>query len=160
MNIEILIADYSNEQHSVDIVSLLNDYALDPMGGGTALSSFVKENLITELSKRPYAISVICYVDGKSAGLVNCFEGFSTFKCKPLLNIHDVVVLNEFRELGLSQRMLAKVEEIALEKGCCKMTLEVLEGNKAAQNAYIKYGFEAYELDPANGKALFWQKSL
>ncbi len=84
----------------------------------------------------------------------------STFKCKPLINIHDVVVLNEFRRLGISQRMLSKVEEIAKEKGCCKMTLEVLEGNKAAQNSYLKYGFEGYELDPAHGKALFWKKSL
>ncbi len=160
MSIEIIVADYLNEQHGADIVSLLNDYALDPMGGGEKLSSNVIDNLITELSKRSYAVSVICYVDGKPAGLVNCFEGFASFKCKPLLNIHDVVVLNEFRGLGLSQRLLAKVEDIAKEKGCCKMTLEVLEGNKAAKNAYAKFGFEGYQLDPVNGHALFWQKSL
>ncbi|MBL1143181.1 MAG: GNAT family N-acetyltransferase [Proteobacteria bacterium] len=160
MNIEIILADFSNEQQCADIVSLLNDYALDPMGGGKGLSSFAKENLITELSKLPYAISVICYLDKKPAGLVNCFQGFSTFKCKPLLNIHDVIVLSEYRGFGLCQRLLTKVEEIAKEKGCCKLTLEVLEGNNKAQKAYIEYGFEAYELDPASGKALFWQKSL
>ncbi len=160
MNIEVSVVDYSNERHSIDIVSLLKSYAVDPMGGGTPLSSIVTENLVSELSKLPHAISVICFVDGKPAGLVNCFEGFSTFKCKPLINIHDVVVLNEFRGLGISQRMLSKVEEIAKEKGCCKMTLEVLEGNKVAKNAYLKYGFEGYELDPDCGKALFWQKSL
>jgi len=160
MKLEIFVADYSNAQHSADISHLLSCYAIDPMGGGTALSAYVVENLTIELSKLPHAISVICYVDGKPAGLVNCFEGFSTFKCKPLINIHDVVVLDEFRGLGLSQSMLAKVEEIANERGCCKMTLEVLEGNATAKNAYIKYGFEAYELDPATGKASFWQKSL
>lgn len=160
MNIEVSLVDYSSEQHSADLIHLLSCYALDPMGGGVALSTYVVENLVTELLKLPHAMSVICYVDGKPASLVNCFEGFSTFKCKPLINIHDVIVLDDFRGLGLSQRMLEKVEEIAKDKGCCKMTLEVLEGNKAAQNAYLKYGFEAYELDPANGKALFWQKSL
>jgi GNAT superfamily N-acetyltransferase len=160
MNIEVSIADYSNDQHSADLVHLLSCYALDPMGGGTALSEFVLENLVSELSKLPHAISVICYADGKPAGLVNCFEGFSTFKCKPLINIHDVVVLDEFRGLGISQLMLERIEEIAKEKGCCKMTLEVLEGNKTARNAYLKYGFEAYELAPENGKALFWQKTL
>jgi ribosomal protein S18 acetylase RimI-like enzyme len=160
MNIDVLVADYSNKQHSLDIIYLLNSYALDPMGGGKELSEDVIDNLIIELSKRPYAVSVICYVDGKPVGLVNCFEGFSTFKCKPLINIHDVVVLNEFRGNDISQRMLEKVEEIAKDKGCCKMTLEVLEGNTAAQKSYIKYGFEGYELNPANGKALFWQKSL
>jgi ribosomal protein S18 acetylase RimI-like enzyme len=160
MNVDVLLADYSNEHHSADIIYLLNCYALDPMGGGAALSAFTSENLITELSKLSYAVTVICYVDGKPAGLVNCFEGFSTFKCKPLINIHDIVVLDEYRGLGISQKLLAKVEQIAKEKGCCKMTLEVLEGNKAAQNAYIKYGFEGYQLDPTHGKALFWQKTL
>jgi ribosomal protein S18 acetylase RimI-like enzyme len=160
MNIEILLADYSNEQHSNDILFLISQYALDPMGGGEALSPFAQENLISELSKKADAMSLIAYVDGNAAGLINCFEGFSTFKCKPLINIHDVVVLNDYRGLGICQLMLNKVEELAKEKGCCKLTLEVLEGNNAAKNAYIKYGFEAYELDPAIGKALFWQKSI
>lgn len=160
MKLEIVLADYSNEQHSNDIISLLNDYALDPMGGGEALSSFVKENLVNELAKQHGAITVLAYIDGKPAGLINCFRGFSTFKCKPLLNIHDVVVLKQYRGKGICQKMLNKVEELAKDKDCCKLTLEVLEGNETAKKAYINYGFEAYELDPVNGKALFWQKKL
>ena len=160
MNLEIVLADYSNEQHSHDILSLLNDYALDPMGGGEALPSYAKENLVDELAKQTGAISVIAYVEDKPAGLINCFQGFSTFKCKPLLNIHDVVVLEQYRGQGVCQKMLNKIEELAKERGCCKLTLEVLEGNDGAKNAYIKYGFEGYELDPAIGKALFWQKTL
>ena len=160
MNLEIVLADYSNEQHSSDIVSLLSDYALDPMGGGEALSSYAKENLVKELAKQTGAISIIAYIDDKPIGLINCFQGFSTFKCKPLLNIHDVVVLEQYRGQGVCQKMLNKIEELAKERGCCKLTLEILEGNDGAKNAYIKYGFEAYELDPAIGKALFWQKTL
>jgi ribosomal protein S18 acetylase RimI-like enzyme len=160
MNIETVVADYSDEQQCDDIVYLLNEYALEPMGGGQALSSFAKDNLTNELSKLAHAITVLAYIDKKPVGLVNCFDGFSTFKCKPLLNIHDVVVLNECRGSGVCQRMLNKVEQIAREKGCCKLTLEVLEGNKSAQQAYIKQGFEGYELDPECGKALFWQKLL
>jgi len=34
-------------------------------------------------------------------------------------------VWKEFRGQGLSQMMLAKVEEIAKAKGCCKITFEV-----------------------------------
>jgi ribosomal protein S18 acetylase RimI-like enzyme len=60
----------------------------------------------------------------------------------------------------LSQLMLSKVEEIAKAKGCCKITLEVLEGNEIAKNAYRKFGFSSYELDPAMGRALFWQKNI
>ena len=36
--------------------------------------------------------------------------------------------------------------------GCCKLTLEVLEGNKLAQAAYIANGFAGYQLDPEMGQ--------
>lgn len=160
MNIEVLVADYLDEKQAEHISYLLNCYALDPMGGGTALAAHVRENLAAELAKIPQAFSIICYVDDKPAGLINCFEAFSTFKCKPLINIHDVAVLPDYRGLGISQRMLSKVEEIAREKGCCKLTLEVLEGNNTAKNAYLKYGFAGYKLDPGMGHALFWEMPL
>jgi len=160
MSVEILQADYTNPQHAEDLVTLLNGYALDPMGGGQALSEYTQQNLVTALINTPNAVSVLCYVDGKPAGLINCFQGFSTFKCKPILNIHDVTVNSEFRGLGLSMKMMEKVESIAKERGVCKLTLEVLEGNVVAKNAYIKFGFAGYELDPEMGKAMFWEKVL
>jgi GNAT superfamily N-acetyltransferase len=130
------------------------------MGGGAALAESIKKNVASELAKIPHAFSLLCYVDGEPAGLVNCFDGFSTFQCKPLINVHDVIVSSSFRGHGISQLLLAKVEEIARDKGCCKLTLEVLEGNLPAQNAYKKFGFAGYELDPMMGKAMFWQKPL
>jgi ribosomal protein S18 acetylase RimI-like enzyme len=160
MNIDVTIAQYLNEDHARDIGELLNYYAEDPMGGNASLPDNVKQNLAKELAKLPHAFSVICYVDGKAAGLINCFEGFSTFKCKPLINIHDIIVIKAFRGLGICQRMLDKVEQQAREKGCCKITLEVLEGNEIARNSYLKFGFDGYELDPKMGKALFWQKVI
>ena len=160
MSIEVVVADYANARHGRDITELLDSYASDPMGGGEPLPAYVREHLVSELSKLPNAFSLICYVDGSPAGLANCFEGFSTFRCKPLINIHDVVVKTAFRGRGISQHLLAEVERLARQKGCCKITLEVLEGNVTAQQAYKKYGFEAYQLDAAMGQALFWQKSL
>jgi ribosomal protein S18 acetylase RimI-like enzyme len=160
MKIDVLTLNYQDPQHAKDMLFLLDNYALDPMGGAIALSQTVKDNLASELAKLPHAFSVICYVDKIPAGLVNCFEAFSTFKCKPLINIHDVVVAEEYRGLGLSQKMLQHVENIAIHKGCCKVTLEVLEGNHIAKNAYIKFGFSGYELNPKMGKAQFWEKAL
>ena len=160
MNVRIVIADYLDDQHARDLVSLLNHYARDPMGGGKALDEQVQAHLVPALAEVPRAFSILCYVHDHPAGLVNCFEGFSTFTCKPLINIHDLVVHREYRGLGISQRMLAKVEERARQRGCCKITLEVIEGNEVAKNAYTKFGFEGYELDPTMGKAVFWQKRL
>ena len=160
MTIEVVVADYSNKKHAEDLVSLLNDYANDPMGGNEPLSTFAKENLTAELSKIPHAFSILCYVDGEPAGFANCFEAFSTFNCKPLVNIHDLAVNSDFRGKKLSQKILDKVEEVANEKKCCKVTLEVLEGNEAAKSAYLKYGFMPYQLDNENGNAQFWQKPI
>ncbi|AKJ42424.1 GNAT family N-acetyltransferase [Pragia fontium] len=160
MNINISLVDYTNPQQAQDLAELLDNYARDPMGGGEPLTPEVKANLTKELAKLPHAFSVMACVDGKPAGLINCFLGFSTFAAKPLVNIHDVVVSKDFRGLGLSQKMLEKVEQIARDRNCCKMTLEVLEGNKVAQGSYNKFGFDGYELDPEMGKAVFWQKKL
>lgn len=153
-------ADYSDGKHAADIGYLMNYYASDPMGGGRPLATEITAKLANELGKIPHAFSVICYVSGKSAGLINCFEAFSTFKCKPVVNVHDIVVVKEFRGQGISHLLLHKVEEIAQAKNCCKITLEVLEGNIPAKNSYIKFGFSGYELDPSFGKAMFWEKEL
>ena len=160
MKLEVVKADYLNKKHEEHIQALLNSYASDPMGGGIPLGEDVRKKVVKELSKLPHAFSVIAYSDGVPVGLVNCFEAFSTFSCKPIVNIHDIVVLNEFRGNGISHKLLEKVEEIARAKNCCKLTLEVLSGNEVAKASYKKFGFSGYELDPKLGKALFWQKKL
>jgi len=156
----ILIADLSNPNHAAALVRLLNEYAQDPMGGGNELTPFVKQNLVAELRKRPNIHVVLAFVDDQPAGLALSIEGFSSFKCRPLLNIHDIVVAPEYRGRGISKRLLGKVAALATDLGCCKLTLEVLEGNRIAQAAYRAFGFDGYELNPATGKALFWQKML
>jgi GNAT superfamily N-acetyltransferase len=133
---------------------------MDRMGGAEALSEAVKQTLVSEMAKVPNAFTVLSLVNGKPAGLINCFMGFSTFKARPLMNTHDIVVTEDYRGLQLSQLMLKKVEEVARMRNCCKLTLEVLQGNEVAQNAYVKFGFVGYELDPEMGGAMFWQKAL
>ena len=157
---KIVLADYTNPRQADDIVYLLDCYAREPSGCGKGLNDSVKRDLVSKLSAFPGAFSILGYVDDQPAGLVNCFMGFSTFKCKPLVNIHDIVVARAYRGNGLSQALLQKVEQVAKEKECCKITLEVLDGNTVAKNAYRKFGFSAYELKPEMGKALFWEKVI
>jgi len=158
--INIIRADLTDTRHADALVLLLNAYALDPMGGGEALSDFTKENLAGEISKRGDTTVILAFDGDKPAGLINCIEGFSTFMCKPLMNIHDVYVDAEHRGKGLAKQLLQAAEDLAVEKNCCKVTLEVLEGNEPAKKAYLKFGFDGYELDPKMGKAMFWQKKL
>ncbi len=158
--IDIIEADLNKPAHSEAMVQLMEIYARDPMGGGQGLSDYVKANLPGELAKRKSAHVILAFVNSEPAGLVICFEGFSTFACKPLLNIHDAIVALPYRGQGLSKLLLQKAEEIALTLGCCKLTLEVLEKNEIAQAAYKAFGFSGYELNPQMGKALFWEKKL
>lgn len=157
---QILIADLSIPFHCDAVVRLLNEYARGEMGGGNELSSYAKSNLIAELRKRNGFHSAIALVDNEPAGLAICFEGFSTFACKPLLNIHDLVVLPMYRGRGIARRLLQEAETIALGLGCCKLTLEVLEGNLIARTLYQSQGYAGYQLSPQLGGAMFWQKKL
>lgn len=158
--IDILLADYRDPLHAAALVELLDAYARDPAGGGTPLTAEVRAGLPGALAARPQAFSVLAFDGDRAVGLVNCIEGFSTFACRPLVNVHDVVVLPSHRGRRLAQRMLARVEQEARRRGACKLTLEVLSGNAPALRAYEREGFAGYQLDPAFGHAVFLQKRL
>lgn len=153
-------ADLSISSHASAYLSLMSHYALDPMGGGEDLSQFAKDNLISTLLKRTDVTIVLVFKGDQPAALLTAIEGFSTFSCKPLFNIHDVTVHQDFRGQGLTKLLFNEIEQVAREKGCCKMTLEVLSGNQIAKNAYTKQGYSDYQLDPEYGNALFWTKNL
>lgn len=158
-SLKVRIADYTSAD-AKSIRLLLNAYAEDPMGDGESLPIEVQENIVPELSKVPGAFSVLAMFEDTTVGLCNCFTGFSTFKCKPLINIHDCYVHPDYRGLGVVDAMLSEVERISLDRGACKITLEVLSKNMRAQRAYRRNGFDSYQLDPRAGHALFWQKVI
>ena len=158
--VSICQANYADPLHAQAVVNLLDAYAQDPAGGGQALAAFTKTHLVAELAARPQAFSVLAFDDHAPVGLVNCIEGFSTFACKPLVNVHDVVVLGSHRGQRVAEQMLAVAEQIALQRGACKLTLEVLTGNLGAIKLYERIGFAGYQLDPAMGHAVFLQKWL
>jgi ribosomal protein S18 acetylase RimI-like enzyme len=158
--IAIVRARYDDPAHATALVDLLDHYARDPAGGGAPLSDFARGNLVASLAARPFVFSVLAFDGDLPVGLVNAIEGFSTFACKPLVNVHDVVVASSHRGRGIAARLFAEVEAIARERSACKLTLEVLSGNRAARTLYEKLGFDDYQLDPAMGQAQFMQKWL
>ncbi|MDG2364124.1 MAG: GNAT family N-acetyltransferase [Methylococcaceae bacterium] len=158
--LQLVIVDFENVQHGSTFIDLLDGYALDPMGGGQGLSEYSKQHLVEKLAKRVDVLSILAYLDQTPVGLITGFEGFSTFHCKPLLNIHDLVVHPDFRGQGLATQLLESVERLAIERGYCKLTLEVLSGNEAAYAVYRKAGFSGYQLDPVLGEAIFLEKAL
>ncbi len=158
--LELVRARYDDPVHASALIDLLDHYAREPAGGGAPLSDFARGKLIGELAARPFIFSVLAFDGATPVGLVNAIEGFSTFACAPLVNVHDVVVMPSHRGRGIAARLFAEVEAIARERGACKLTLEVLSGNSAARALYEKLGFDDYRLDPAMGDAQFMQKWL
>jgi GNAT superfamily N-acetyltransferase len=158
--IELVTADYRDPRHARAVVALLDTYARDPAGGGMPLAPEVLAALPEALASRPQAFSVLAFEGEAPVGLVNCIEGFSTFACRPLVNVHDVVVLASHRGRRITQRMLQRVEQEARARGACKLTLEVLSGNRSALRAYEREGFANYQLDRSFGSAVFLHKKL
>jgi ribosomal protein S18 acetylase RimI-like enzyme len=156
----ILRVDYHLSVHRQALVMLLDAYARDPMGGGEGLSAEVKARLCDDLAQRADAASFIAWQGEQAVGLINCIEGYSTFKARPLMNVHDLAVLSGFRGQGVGQALLQAAQNHAIDRGCCKLTLEVLTGNTVALNSYLRFGFEPYVLDPSAGQASFMHKWL
>ncbi|MCR9178676.1 MAG: GNAT family N-acetyltransferase [Erythrobacteraceae bacterium] len=158
--ITIGLADYASPRDAEAVAALLDAYARDPMGGGRPLPDAVKARLVGDLAANPHAFSLLARLDDAAVGLANCFMAYSTFAAAPMVNIHDFAVLSGHRGTGIGRALLAAVESEALNRGACKVTLEVLSGNEPARRLYAANGYGDYQLDPAAGHALFWQKRL
>ena len=161
----IVKANLIDPEQAAALLRLMDEYASGESGGGQPLNAYTRAHLVATLRTRPGAHTLLAVERDEAGGeihvgLLNAFESFSTFACRPLLNIHDVVVSAAWRGKGIGRQLMQAAEELARELGCCKLTLEVLEGNTKARAAYESLGYAGYELDPAMGKALFWQKNL
>ena len=139
----VLLADLNNPDHTQAIESLINAYAASDMGLGKRLSNTTLSALIPGLQDQPGCRAFLAQAGAEFVGIAICFEAFSTFRGRPLLNIHDLYVSTEFRRQGIAQVLLCTVADHARGKGCCKLTLEVREDNSSARRLYEREGFQA-----------------
>ncbi len=147
--------DLDNEIHCVNLVKLLNDYMKDEMGTGKPMPAGLGAKIIEGLKNHPAYLGFFVCIENEFVALANCNRNFSTWQAKPLLNIHDFIVSPNFRKQGAGLFMLSQIERYAIEKGFCRINLEVRHDNHIAQNLYLKAGFK--ECNPPN---YFWEKLL
>ena len=155
LKIEFDFCDYTNPIHRQNLKDLINLYMEDPMGGHEPHNNASSEALVNGLSANPSSFVLFAKVDKQYVGLVTCFINFSTFKAKPYLNIHDVVVIKEHRGKKIGRKLIEKCIAIAKERGYCKITLEVRDDNTPAKNLYKSLDF--MESKPVMH---FWTKVL
>lgn len=158
--IEIVTADLALEAHQKAVEDLLEAFSRDEMGNSRPMVPEVRARLIPGLRNHPTTLIFLALMEGRPVGIAVCFHGFSTFAAKPLINIHDFVVLPETRGRGIGKRLLAVVEQTARDHGCCKVTLEVQENNHRARQIYAAAGFQQATYAEAAGGALVLTKPI
>jgi len=155
---ELRQTDLDNPGDVTALLTLMQEYAAGDTGGAEALPDDVVQRLAVSLKSCPTYIGLIAWEDDQPVGLLNAFWSISTFKAKRLINIHDIAVAASHQRKGIGRRMIRELNDIAKAMDCCKITLEVLDGNHGAIALYRLMGFESYRLDPAFGSAQFMQK--
>jgi ribosomal protein S18 acetylase RimI-like enzyme len=160
MSIRIVEADLNLTEHRAAVLAMVDAYSMDPMGGAKPLDPDVRGRLIPGLQRHPTTLIFLAFEDQQPVGVAVCFIGFSTFAAKPLINIHDCMVLSESRGKSIGRRLLEAVEGKGRELGCCKLTLEVMDNNDRALRAYEAAGFVRYSLQENAGAAIFLTKPL
>jgi GNAT superfamily N-acetyltransferase len=144
VNLKIRDVDFSDPADAARFIAVLDSYASDPIGGGTPLAADVRERLGPALRHHPTALMLLAFVDDEPAGIAACFFAFSTFRARPLLNVHDLAVVPRYRGKGVGRALLAECERRATREGCCKLTLEVQDNNARARGLYASFGFEDF----------------
>jgi ribosomal protein S18 acetylase RimI-like enzyme len=153
--VEIKLCNYSNPAHLQAVTILIDAYIKDEMGGGKPLSKSEQLRLVDGLNSHPKAIVLLAETNNAFVGLLTAFENFSTFTAKPMINIHDVFILQEYRGKGIGRQLMNAVISEAESRKCTRITLEVRDDNVKAQSLYKSLGFD--ETDP---RLFYWRKNL
>lgn len=68
---------------------------------------------------------------GEPVGMAVFFPTFSTWEGRPGLQLHDLYVREAARGSGAGRALLAALARAALERGCTRLDLDVLDWNPA-----------------------------
>lgn len=84
---------------------------------------------------------LLAEADGRVCGLMTLLEGYSSWAGAPTLTIHDLFVAEEARGRGLGQALVAEAVRLARAAGACRLDVNVVGWNQAAQDFYAALGF-------------------
>lgn len=159
-HISIRLADFSSEADIDAFRYLLDLYSRDPFGSGAPMPAEILEALPRKWADHVGAFSLIAWSNSQPIGMANCLTSFSTFKARPRINIHDLVVHPEHRGIGLGRQLIEAVCEEGKNRDACQVTLEVRADNEHARSLYQRCGFQGVENPIVDGTHFFGVRSL
>jgi len=89
---------------------------------------------------RACAEVILAHHGDQPAGFALFFHTFSSFECAPSLYLEDLFVRPALRGRGIGKALLARLAEIAVERGCRRMEWAVLDWNRPAIEFYRRLG--------------------
>ena len=78
---------------------------------------------------------------GAAVGFALFFHSYSTFEGRSCLYVEDLYVNQRIRGRGLGRALMARLAHLAIERGCARLELAVLDW-KPARAFYRRLGFE------------------
>lgn len=137
----VRLAEMDDPDDRARLEAMLEAYAVDILGDPTGLEPEILREAIPGLAAMPGAFALLAFLGDAVAGMALCLPSYSTFRARPVVNIHDLAVHAEYRGRGVGAALLQRTEREARDRGCCKVTLEVRADNTAARRLYHRLGY-------------------
>jgi len=102
-----------------------------------ATEELLRESLFGE---RPAAEVILAFDGDEPAGFALFFHNYSTFLARRGVYLEDLFVFPRFRGRGLGRTLLARLAQIAIERGCGRLEWAVLDWNEPSIAFYESLG--------------------
>lgn len=89
---------------------------------------------------RPAAEAIMAEIAGQAVGYAIYFTSFSSFTGRPGIYLEDIYVRPSTRGQGVGKRLLARVAQVAAERGCARLEWAVLDWNEPSIRFYESLG--------------------
>lgn len=89
---------------------------------------------------RPPFECLLAEVDGSTVGFALFCHTYSTWRGRPGIWLEDLFVPPDHRGRGHGRALLARLAQVAVERGCARMEWSVLDWNEPAQGFYRRLG--------------------
>jgi ribosomal protein S18 acetylase RimI-like enzyme len=136
MEIKFREINYKNKNDKIVAVTMLNEFMNREKNNGE-----IEITIIEKIQNLGYAKIYFCEDANDVIGIAVCFKGFSTYKQRELLNIHDFYIRSNYQGKGIGKNFLDYIQDECKRNNYCRVTLEVYNDNINAIKLYKKCGF-------------------